>query len=451
MEAKQKVCIIGAGPSGMSALYHFVQQDNIPDIVCYEKQSTWGGQWNLTWRTGLDEYGEPSHSSMYKDLWTNAPKEASIEYPDYTFEKHFGQPVSSYPPVSVVRNYLEGRWTKGAESDLKRYILFNTLVRFVRYQDDTDRFLVTSENLKNGETKDDVFTHVIVCNGIFNMPNMPYFPGLDEFSGRILHSHDFKDANEFKGQTILVIGASYSAEDVAIHCLKFGAKQIIISWRTKALGLKWPSGIEERQLVVRFSKTQAYFKDGTKADIDVVICCTGYKNHFPFLEKRLRIDEKTCVYPAGLYKSSLFLKAGNNKLFYIGAQEQLYTFSLFENIALWVCRYITKNPPGKPKSKSEMEADAEQWQRRASLVTSRHDFLDFQTAIMKDLADQTGYTQDFLKAVPIIKKWFEHREEGIAGYRDHRFHSIYTGKLAPKQTTFLKAFDDSLQTFLKNK
>jgi trimethylamine monooxygenase len=48
-----RVCIIGAGPSGMSTLWHFCQCDKMPEVVCFEKQSTWGGQWNRTWRTGL--------------------------------------------------------------------------------------------------------------------------------------------------------------------------------------------------------------------------------------------------------------------------------------------------------------------------------------------------------------------------------------------------------------
>ena len=47
----------------------------IPEIVCFEKQSDWGGLWNYTWRTGLDEHGEPVHGSMYRYLWSNGPKE----------------------------------------------------------------------------------------------------------------------------------------------------------------------------------------------------------------------------------------------------------------------------------------------------------------------------------------------------------------------------------------
>jgi hypothetical protein len=29
---------------------------DLPGIVCYEKQSDWGGLWNDTWRTSLDAY-----------------------------------------------------------------------------------------------------------------------------------------------------------------------------------------------------------------------------------------------------------------------------------------------------------------------------------------------------------------------------------------------------------
>ena len=56
---------------------------------------------------GTDEYGEHVHACMYYDLWTNSPKEIK-EYPDYTFDQHFGRPVPSYLPREVLRNYIEG-------------------------------------------------------------------------------------------------------------------------------------------------------------------------------------------------------------------------------------------------------------------------------------------------------------------------------------------------------
>ena len=52
----KRVCVIGSGPSGMAFLYHIeklrLEGSAVPDVVCYDKQSDWGGLWNYDWRTG---------------------------------------------------------------------------------------------------------------------------------------------------------------------------------------------------------------------------------------------------------------------------------------------------------------------------------------------------------------------------------------------------------------
>ena len=67
-----RICVIGAGPSGMSVLSWFGKLSRegreVPEIVCYEKQGDWGGLWNYSWRTGTDQYGEPVHGSMYRSV-----------------------------------------------------------------------------------------------------------------------------------------------------------------------------------------------------------------------------------------------------------------------------------------------------------------------------------------------------------------------------------------------
>lgn len=54
----KRVAIIGAGPSGTACLRSFASAKAkgvaIPEVVCFEKQETWGGLWNYTWRTGTD-------------------------------------------------------------------------------------------------------------------------------------------------------------------------------------------------------------------------------------------------------------------------------------------------------------------------------------------------------------------------------------------------------------
>ena len=49
---------------------------------------------------------------------------------------------------------------------------------------------------------------------------------------------------EFKGKDILIIGRSYSAEDIGSQCYKYGAKSITTSYRSKPMGFKWPDELE---------------------------------------------------------------------------------------------------------------------------------------------------------------------------------------------------------------
>jgi trimethylamine monooxygenase len=104
-----RVAVIGGGPCGLGQLRAFQQAKqksaDIPEIVCFEKQSDWGGLWNYTWRAGTDQYGEPVHSSMYRYLWSNGPKEV-LEFADYTFDHHFKQPIPSFPPREVLYDYI---------------------------------------------------------------------------------------------------------------------------------------------------------------------------------------------------------------------------------------------------------------------------------------------------------------------------------------------------------
>ena len=182
-----RVAVIGAGPCGLGQLRAFQQAEikgaKIPDIVCFEKQSDWGGLWNYTWRAGLDQFGEPVHGSMYRYLWSNGPKEV-LEFADYTFDQHFKQPIPSFPPREVLYDYITGRAKDG---DLKKYIQFNTAVRHVAYDKTSGKFSVTVEHLPDHKLSTDTFDWVVVATGHFSVPNVPHFPGI-EFVPRTRHA-----------------------------------------------------------------------------------------------------------------------------------------------------------------------------------------------------------------------------------------------------------------------
>ena len=213
-------------------------------------------------------------------LWSNGPKEC-LELPHYTFEDHYGKAIPSFPPREVLFDYLKGLWKR---EDIKKWIKFSTVVRDVAYNKDTDNFTVSVKDLVNDEVLDgEQFDYVVVAGGHYSVPHTPTFPGIEKFPGRVMHAHDFREANEFAGKRLLLIGSSYSAEDIALQCLKYGAKRIISTWRSKPMGFKWPKEVEERPLVQRFEGRVAHFKDGSSAEVDVVMMCTGYLHSYPYL------------------------------------------------------------------------------------------------------------------------------------------------------------------------
>jgi len=444
-----KICIIGSGPSGMALMCWFAKLKRegrvIPEIVCYEKQSSFGGLWNYSWRTGTDESGEPVHGSMYRYLWSNGPKEA-LEFPYYTFEEHFGKAIPSFPPREVLFDYLKGRWNK---EDVQKYIQFSTTVRDVVYNKATDDFTVSVKDLKRDVVKDgERFDYVVVASGHYSVPHVPSFPGVDKFPGRVMHAHDFRDANEFKGKKLLLIGSSYSAEDIALQCLKYGASKIICTWRTKPMGFKWPKEVEERPLVQRFDGNVATFKDGSTAELDAVMFCTGYLHSYPFLRDDLRQKSKNLFYPAGLYKGIVWTAGGNNKLLYLGAQDQYYTYTMFDSCAMWILKLIEGEI--ELPSKEVMEADWKKWVARNLALKTADEEIDFQTDYVLDIVRDCGsdYPWD-LDVTDIFKSWHHDKDNNILTYRDVSFASKHTGVQSPvHHTNFMYALDDSLETFM---
>lgn len=443
----QRVAIIGAGPCGLAQLNAFEHARqagaDVPELVCFEKQDDWGGLWNYSWRTGLDAYGEPVHGSMYRYLWSNGPKEA-LEFADYPFDEHFGGAIPSFPPREVLADYIFGRAKK---ADVGRHIRFSTAVRWVERAPKGNGFSVTVEDLATGTKTTERFDYVVVAIGHFSVPNVPEFPGFDRFPGRILHSHDFRDAVEFEHQRLLVVGSSYSAEDIALQCRKYGSGPITISYRTAPMGFDWPQGMEEVPLLERVDGKTAHFADGSTREIDAIVLCTGYQHSFPFMAEDLKLRTNNRLYPADLYKGVFWLEA--SALMYLGMQDQYYTFTLFDAEA-WVARdYVLGNL--EIPSQSERAEDIALWQQREERLDGAFDDIDFQADHIADLAAMTDYPAfdiDLTRA--IFKEWEHHKDENILTYRDRAgFASPCTGtESSAHHTDWWAALDDSMATYV---
>ena len=443
----KKIAIIGAGPSGLAQLRAFKSAEengtDVPEIVCFEKQDNWGGLWNYSWRTGLDRNGEIAHSSMYRYLWSNGPKEC-LEFADYYFEEHFDHPIASYPPREVLFDYIQGRVIK---ANVRDKIRFNTAVRNVEFSDESDTFTVTAHNLTDDQTYTEEFDYVVVATGHFSTPNVPNYEGFSHFNGRILHAHDFRDALEFKGQDLLVIGSSYSAEDIGSQCYKYGAKSITSSYRTAPMGFKWPDNWEEKPALLKVDGNTAHFADGSTKDVDAIILCTGYLHHFPFLPDSLRLKTNNILYPLGLYKGVVWEQ--NPKLLYLGMQDQWYTFNMFDAQA-WYARDLILGRIELP-SLEEMQSHTQEWHERETAQDDAKYAIDFQGEYTQMLIDETDYPDFDIKGVNrTFMDWKHNKKDDIMGFRDKSHASLMTGTQSPPHhTPWLEALDDSLEAYLK--
>ena len=442
----KRIAVIGAGPSGLAQLRAFQSARSagaeIPDIVCFEKQDDWGGLWNYSWRTGTDEFGEPVHCSMYRYLWSNGPKEG-LEFADYTFEEHFGRNIGSYPPRAVLWDYIKGRVE---EAGVRGWIRFRNAVRRVE-RSGNGGFRVVANDLANDTETDENFDHVVVASGHFSVPNVPEFSGFNSFNGRVLHAHDFRDAREFAGQDLLLIGTSYSAEDIGSQCWKYGCKSVTVSHRTAPMGYDWPDNWQEVPLLERVDRRTAYFKDGSSKDIDAIILCTGYLHHFPFMEDSLRLRSANRLATADLYKGIVW--NGDPRVFYLGMQDQWYTFNMFDAQA-WYARDIIMGRIALPDQKA-MEQDVQDRVAAEDALEDDYACIRYQGDYVRELIADTDYPSfDVDAANEAFFQWKKHKKKNIMTFRDNGYISPMTGvKAPPHHTKWVDAMDDSMESYLQ--
>ena len=442
-----KVAIIGADPSGLSMLRAFehlqMKGEKIPEIVCFDKQEDWGGRWNYSCRTGSDQYGDPVPNSMYRYLWSNGPKEC-LEFADYSFDEHFKQPIPSFPPREVLYDYILGRAKNG---NLKKYIKFSTTVSNVIFNG--SQFEVTSINKKENKVTKEIFDYVVVSTGHFSVPYIPEYEGMKSFPGRILHGHDFRDAEEFRNKDVIVLGSSYSAEDIALQCYKYGAKSVTIGYRNNPMGFKWPNGMKEVHYLDKLEGRKAIFKDGHEQHADAIILCSGYLHHFPFLDDSMKLKTGNRLYPPKLFKGIVW--QDNHQLMYLGMQDQFHTFNMFDCQA-WYARDVIMGKIKLP-SDAEIEADIKKWVAEEESLEDPIQMIDFQTEYTKELHAASDYPAiDFELMRKHFKEWEHHKEEDILTYRNKSFSSPVTGTVAPiHHTPWAEAMDDSMDTFMKSK
>ncbi len=70
--------------------------------------------------------------------------------------------------------------------------------------------------------------HIVMATGVSGMPKLPDIPSLKNFHGRIVHSHEYGDATEWKQRKVMVIGTGNSGHDIAQDLVSNGAQVTLV-------------------------------------------------------------------------------------------------------------------------------------------------------------------------------------------------------------------------------
>lgn len=187
-EIDTSVVVVGAGQAGLSVAYYLRRLGLDPgnDFVVLDRGPGTGGAWQFRWEAlrlgyahrvhdlpGMDELGV-SFDTADKSI---PAKDVVADY--YArYEEHYGLHVVRPADVTAVEATPEGF--------------------AVAFQGAHGERVVSS-------------LAVVNATGTWGSPFVPYYPGMNEFRGRHVHTTEYRDAEDFRDQNVVVVGGGTSA------------------------------------------------------------------------------------------------------------------------------------------------------------------------------------------------------------------------------------------------
>ncbi len=334
-----KVCIIGAGSSGLAAAK--ILHENAIVFDWYEMSSGIGGNWRYN--------NDNGRSAAYDTLYIDTSKDR-MAYSDFPMPAAFPNYLHHRQVLEYFQHYAE---------HFGLISLINFRTRVIRVEPIFKaRYEVTTEYLNSGIKETKTYEAVLVCNGHHWHPKMPQFPG--NFNGETIHSREYRQPNDFKGKNVLILGVGNSGVDIACDIAPVAARTFLASRRgahiipryllgrptdkwTTPFFSRFPLGVQQalfslivglsrgrqsntampmpptkiltehptlstellplvkagkirpKPAIERLDGSEIIFTDGSRETIDVLICATGYQISFPFLDEHLVSTTKNQV------------------------------------------------------------------------------------------------------------------------------------------------------------
>ncbi|KAK9148068.1 hypothetical protein Scep_006825 [Stephania cephalantha] len=348
----RKVAVIGAGATGLVAARELRREGH--QVVVFERNNRVGGTWVYDPRTESDPLGRDPlrsivHTSLYDSLRTNLPRE-SMGFRDYPFvvvkEEGKQRDPRRFPGHREVCCYL---------SDFAHHFGIIGLIRFetevlrVGLNHENKKWVVGSRRIGGGgdDEKVEVFDAVVVCIGHYSEPRLARFPGIDLWPRKQIHSHNYRVPDPFRDQVVVLIGSSASAQDIS-RDISGVAKEVHIASRSSSdsTPIRLP-GYDNMWLHSMIESThedgRVIFQDGSSVYADVILHCTGYEFHFPFLDTNniVRVEDNR----VGPLYQHVFPPTLAPWLSFIGLTWKVIPFPLCELQSKWVAGVLSGRIP----------------------------------------------------------------------------------------------------------
>jgi putative flavoprotein involved in K+ transport len=194
---RNDVIVIGAGPAGLAAagaLRHY----GIGAVVLERSDDV-----GASWRRHYDRL------HLHTVRWLS-------HLPGYKLPRRYGNWVAREDLVEYLEDYVEAH-----NLDVR------TGVEVERLERDGERWRVHTAGGDGFEAD-----RVIIATGYNKHPFLPDWPGLDTYTGDLIHSAYYKNPEPYAGKTVLVVGTGNSGAEICVDLIEGGAAHVQMAVRT---------------------------------------------------------------------------------------------------------------------------------------------------------------------------------------------------------------------------
>ena len=210
----KRVCVVGAGPSGLVSTKTLLQAGL--DVDCYETSSEIGGHWVLNNPSG--------RSAAYKSLQTNTTKYMS-RLSDFTMPEEW----PDFPSCDQVRQWF---CDYADHFDVRRHVQTECEVVAADPDPSGSGWTVTLQQ-KDGDRRTETYDGLIAASGNYWDPKRVTYDG--QFDGTIVHTLGYRAPDEpleTKGKHIIVVGIGTTGCELACELAMSDAASVTLSARS---------------------------------------------------------------------------------------------------------------------------------------------------------------------------------------------------------------------------